>query len=390
MKKFFTIPFVVLVLISQTTMATSFPDLSASHQNALAIELLTELQIVKGDSTTGNFSPARVLNRAEFAKIIVLAKGESIDNVEFKQIFPDIKTSDWFSPYIIRANELGIMKGTGEGKAEPQQPVKMVEALAMALRAFNMEVESTSSGQWYQPYLDKAYANNFLTKVSTQFDQGLPRSEAAQLVVNALHDYEGADPMLITLEEDIELALEIEKISNQNSGANIVINGEILSSSDLDIFVSTYGGEPSAGNYWYDSRSGFAGRIGYGVEWLLQAGHNFGQVAANASGGNTGVFINGREIPDSELLIYSYLVGPVPPDYYWLDANGDAGLEGENAAIVNLLALAYGSSNGSSTSGDGDNFWSASYSRGNSYDNNNSGYVFVEGVGSVGYGELGG
>ena len=114
----------------------------------------------------------------------------------------------------------------------------------------------------------------------------------------------------------------------QQSG--IVVNGQPLSMEE----VVGYGIQLPAGRYWYDHMSGF---------WGVEGGPYAGQVLAglplggplqpNASNGDTGVFINGREIHLNEYLELLQIFGEVPPGRYWLNADLIGGLEGQPATF---------------------------------------------------------
>ena len=85
-----------------------------------------------------------------------------------------------------------------------------------------------------------------------------------------------------------------------------------------------------AGRYWYDPASGLWGQEG--GPFLGQINPNLalgGTLRADASGGTTGVFINGRELPIAEVE-YLMLVfgGQIPLGRYWLNYDGAGGSEG--------------------------------------------------------------
>ncbi len=165
----------------------------------------------------------------------------------------------------------------------------------------------------------------------------------------------------------------------------VVINGAQLTETQIADFESRYGKKPDTGTYWYDSRSGLYGAVGYQAYGFMYPGHSYGRMSSGASGGNTEVFINGREIPQDEWLVWSALIGsPLLAGRYWLDASGNAGYEGIDIPVVNLYASA--AQTGGGGGGGGDNFWSTRFSAGNSNADNSQGYVSVPGVGPVGYG----
>ena len=65
----------------------------------------------------------------------------------------------------------------------------------------------------------------------------------------------------------------------------------------------------------------------------------------HVSGGDTGVFINGRELHSLEVQYLMSIFGRVIPGRYWLNAKGLGGFEG-GPPIFNLNARSYGSASG--------------------------------------------
>jgi hypothetical protein len=166
----------------------------------------------------------------------------------------------------------------------------------------------------------------------------------------------------------------------------LVINGLQISAEQQAQLEATYGLAPRPGRYWYDTRSGLYGAVGYQAFGFMYPGHEFGTLDRDASQGNTGVFVNGRELPESEWLIWSYMLGtPIQLGAYWLDGQGNAGYEGSSIPLVNLYVAAQQNAY-SGQGGSGDNFWSTRFSAGNSNADNSQGYVSVPGYGPVGYG----
>jgi hypothetical protein len=179
----------------------------------------------------------------------------------------------------------------------------------------------------------------------------------------------------------------------QNSmvGGRVKINDYTLVATDLTKIKNIYGVTPVPGEYWYDSRSGAFGVKGGPAIGVMYPGHLFGTLSADASQGNSGVFINGRELQQSEAVPLARLFGyPAPiPGKYWLNANGDIGIAGYSLAFGNIY-LAISQARQNQASG-GSNFWSQGlYSGGNYYTGANGrpnqGYVSVPGYGPVSHG----
>lgn len=93
------------------------------------------------------------------------------------------------------------------------------------------------------------------------------------------------------------------------------------------------------GRYWYDASSGLWGPVGESVVDQIIPGLNIGDsLPANASNGNTGVFINDREIPLAELIRLGSRYS-LKPGRYWMNADGVGGPEGGRAVFDFNLSL---------------------------------------------------
>jgi hypothetical protein len=155
----------------------------------------------------------------------------------------------------------------------------------------------------------------------------------------------------------------------------VFINGRELSRDQLISLAATYHYFPPAGRYWYDSISGAWGLEGRETAGFIIPGHNFGPLAENASRGNTGVFVNGRQLNLAEALSIQQNFGAVYRGRWWLDGRtGYYGLEGNAVPLGNLVALLRARQNRRG----GDNFWCGVTACGN--DNGQSGYVDVNGT----------
>jgi hypothetical protein len=126
------------------------------------------------------------------------------------------------------------------------------------------------------------------------------------------------------------------------SRRSVIINGVPLSDALINSAERTWGALAD-GAYWYDPICGAWGMqggpcVGYCTPGL-QLG---GPLRANASNGQTGLLINGRELPLVELPFWQGL-GLSAPGHYWLDATGNYGVQG-GVAWGNLAAASQSSS----------------------------------------------
>jgi hypothetical protein len=172
-------------------------------------------------------------------------------------------------------------------------------------------------------------------------------------------------------------------------GRQVVVNGRALGDSQLEELKSRYGRYPAEGRFWYDPRSGLFGHEGRSADGFMYPGHDLGPLDPAASEGKTGVFLNGRELPDEEYMFFSALSGNwIIPGRYWMDGRGDVGYEGSPLPVGNLYQAvrARMSAGGGAPNGRSDNFWWTRFSAGNYNEDNSAGYVSLPGGGFASYG----
>jgi hypothetical protein len=128
-------------------------------------------------------------------------------------------------------------------------------------------------------------------------------------------------------------------VEAQGQSAGVFINEKEISKEQVDALKQMYGASPPAGRYWYDPRSGLYGYSGREAAGYIRPGHDFGTLSARASNGNTGVFLNGREINLTEAQFFQRVFGVVYQGRFWLDgATGNLGVEGNPMPLANLVA----------------------------------------------------
>ncbi len=131
-------------------------------------------------------------------------------------------------------------------------------------------------------------------------------------------------------------------LAQQDAARQVYINRTRLPADTLRMLEAAFRTRVPDGHYWYDRISGAWGVERGPTQGFTMAGLPLGgALPADISGGGTGVFINNRELPPADLEGLTRLTGPVQRGRYWVDAEGNAGMEG-GPAIVNLRVLAQG------------------------------------------------
>ncbi len=120
----------------------------------------------------------------------------------------------------------------------------------------------------------------------------------------------------------------------------VFVNGVLLRGDQIDFLEQKYHAPVPDGNYWYDRMCGAWGMMGGPVLCTLEPNHDIGgPLQPGASNGNTGVFINGRELHYLDIALLQRVVPMIIPGRWWLDVYGNFGTEG-GPMLGNLWTLA--------------------------------------------------
>lgn len=124
------------------------------------------------------------------------------------------------------------------------------------------------------------------------------------------------------------------------TGSGVWINRVELEQEVVYALVQEFGVQVVPGQYWYDPLSGLFGLMGGpGLGFTMPGLQLGGELPANASGGGTSVFVNGRELHPLDVAAIMAVLGPVYPGRYWLRYDGYYGWEG-GPPLGNLIAMA--------------------------------------------------
>ena len=154
------------------------------------------------------------------------------------------------------------------------------------------------------------------------------------------HVRDQAQQLRSRIEAEISRPVQEPETTPAGSRGGVFVNGVRLREEQRRAIEQRYRVTLTDGRYWYDPVCG-----AWGLEGQPQAGVGAaglalgGPLAANASNGNTGVFINGRELHAVDVQRLGALVGTVVPGRWWVDAQGNFGVEGW-PMMGNLFLLA--------------------------------------------------
>lgn len=185
--------------------ATTTPAPAMDAELEKVVKRLEALGLVAGYGN-GDYGVDRTINRAEFATLIVRARGlqQGAQLAQFQSNFTDVHTSDWFSGFVNVAAGQEIIKGFPDKTFRPKNEVTYAEAVTMIIRALGYE--PSVKGEWPNSMIAKASELN-ITKTITSPNSPATRGDIFKMLDNALR---------VDLMEQIEYGTDVRfEISNE-------------------------------------------------------------------------------------------------------------------------------------------------------------------------------
>ncbi|MFA6458171.1 MAG: S-layer homology domain-containing protein [Patescibacteria group bacterium] len=170
--------------------ALAFSDVSSDNGYKTAIDYLAKQRVVSGFSD-GEFKPQQRITRAELAKIVVGARGESPSVREFKSCFDDV-ANEWYARFVCFAKNSNWLSGYTDGKFRPGAEVNRAEAAKIIVNALGLALDDSenfsdvNSNVWYAPYANTVRARNLLDATTFAASTKITRGEVAQMIYRTL------------------------------------------------------------------------------------------------------------------------------------------------------------------------------------------------------------
>ncbi len=184
----------IFVTLAATLFACSsvlaFSDVSSDNGYKTAIDYLAKQRVVSG-FFDGEFKPQQRITRAELAKIVVGARGESPSVREFRSCFDDV-ANEWYARFVCFAKNANWLSGYADGKFRPGAEVNRAEAAKIIVNALGLALDDSATFSdvdvrtWYAPYANTVRARNLLDDTTFAASTKITRGEVAQIIYRTL------------------------------------------------------------------------------------------------------------------------------------------------------------------------------------------------------------
>lgn len=146
----------------------------------LAVLIIVAVALFSTNSSLfqGRIFKRTTINRAEFAKLLVVNAGFETSNCD---VFPDVPEDVWFNEYVCTLNDHGFMSGYPDGNFKPYESILRAEAAKIIYSAFEVDYAcplpalftDVESNQWYYDSVNELAAYSFFsqeTPIGTDFN----------------------------------------------------------------------------------------------------------------------------------------------------------------------------------------------------------------------------
>lgn len=217
----------VIVLI--ILLVLIIPSTSVGQDN-LKIQYLMDRGLVSGDADTGDLRLLDPINRAEVAKMVVVAQGkeEIAKSLQMLQSpFIDMDSNNWANGYVNVAAVEGIIAGYPERTFISGNDITYAEVITIMVRVLGgLDDSEQATESWELPYIKKAMEIGILDDIEIiDHREKAIRERVFEIVYNTIkieesRNYENYKGMVIRNISGIEV--EIKRMDSENGETEII------------------------------------------------------------------------------------------------------------------------------------------------------------------------
>ncbi len=188
------------------------------------------------NGTNNKLLPKDNLTRAQMATILVRALGAKEEGDISS--FTDVKKSAWYYSAMAISYKMGIFRGDGAGKLNPDAAITRQEAFVVLSRAFSLSSSTTSGlskfsdsasvATWAKEGLEGLIINGYVAGSNGKLNptSRITRAEFAQVMYNLIKTYGNtAEDISFSGELHGNMIIRGDKVKNVK---NLIINGDLI------------------------------------------------------------------------------------------------------------------------------------------------------------------
>ena len=224
----------------------AFSDITIRDQVYDSTTYLEAVEVFKGYDD-GSFGRDKTINRAEALKTILTAAELEMPESTTNR-FSDVPDGIWFAPYVNYSASEGIVKGDDTtGLFSPGRNVNKAEYLKMLMLSFDVDpsqypvitdvkINDVEDGIWYAPYFKFAVKFKILNvdgENNINPGEELSRGQAAEILFSMIRQGKGLKPQVLLNLSELHLIKAVEFMDMES-----VATAQIL--VDVASMFSTY------------------------------------------------------------------------------------------------------------------------------------------------------
>lgn len=161
-----------------------------------------------------NSGQTETVTRAEAATALLLARNPNVAVIKNTGQFADIRRGDWFEPYMLAAERVGILKANADKQLRPNDAVNRAEFLKMLTLTFTIPTGyshvflDVSKNAWYSEYAGIVRSFKLPLQDNAQYfgaDKKITHAQALQSIQTFVRLY---NPSAKTILDEQQIAID--------------------------------------------------------------------------------------------------------------------------------------------------------------------------------------